>query len=168
MDICARYYSPRNRLRTGRTDHGRLVGHPSRGRASSQRRLDSDLVGYTAANMLRSELRVIRPEQSARTLQSTTWRQTVKVDGIQERLYRGSRGPTSYMRTDRASVRLSRLAAASKTIRSSRPSYERAIEKQRMSVNLGGAPETVPEMRLRMFGIRNLYLRVQVTISERR
>jgi hypothetical protein len=37
-----------------------------------------------------------------------------------------------------------------------------------MSVNLGGAPETVPEMRLRMFGIRNLYLRVQVTISERR
>lgn len=26
MDICGRYYSPRNMLRTGPTDHGRLVG----------------------------------------------------------------------------------------------------------------------------------------------
>jgi hypothetical protein len=42
MDICARYYSPRNRLRTGP--------------------LDSDLVVYTAANMLRSEFRVYPPE----------------------------------------------------------------------------------------------------------
>ena len=32
MDICARYYSPRNRLPTGPTDHGRLVGHLDKAR----------------------------------------------------------------------------------------------------------------------------------------
>jgi hypothetical protein len=35
-----------------------------------------------------SEWRVIGPEQSARMRQSTRCRQIVKVDGIQERLYR--------------------------------------------------------------------------------
>jgi hypothetical protein len=35
-----------------------------------------------------SEWRVIHPERSARMRQSTRCRQIVKVDGIQERLYR--------------------------------------------------------------------------------
>ena len=37
MDICARYYSPRNRLRTGPTDHGRLVGKTYRGAGAADR-----------------------------------------------------------------------------------------------------------------------------------
>ncbi len=40
------------------------------------------------AECVTSGSRVIHPEQSARMRQSTRCRQTVKVDGIQERLYR--------------------------------------------------------------------------------